>query len=50
MPALSKTVAARALGIVLRHQGDHGLADEIVLSAATNLEATGLTTPEDTAT
>jgi len=36
---LSPTVAARALGIVLRHQGDHGLADEVALTAASALEA-----------
>jgi transcriptional regulator with XRE-family HTH domain len=47
---LSKTVAARALGIVLRHQGDHQLADEVALSAANALEATGLPTAEHAAT
>ena len=36
---LSPTVAAPALGIVLRHQGDHGLADEVALTAASALEA-----------
>jgi hypothetical protein len=47
---LSKTVAARALGIVLRHEGDHALANEVTLAAANALEATGLPTPEHTAT
>lgn len=47
---LSRTVAARALGIVLRHQGDHALADEVALNATTALEATGLPTPEHAAT
>jgi hypothetical protein len=47
---LSKTAAARALGIVLRHQGEHTRADEITLAAAAELEATGLPTPEHAAT
>jgi transcriptional regulator with XRE-family HTH domain len=47
---LSRTVAARALSIVLRHQGDHVLADEIALAAAAALDATGLPTPEHAAT
>lgn len=47
---LSRTVAARALGIVLRHQGDHALADDVALNAAAALEATGLPTPEHAAT
>lgn len=47
---MSRTVAARALGIVLRHQGDHALADEVALSAANSLEATGLPTAEHAAT
>jgi hypothetical protein len=47
---LSKTVAARALGIVLRHQGDHQLPDEVALSAANALEATGLPGAEHAAT
>jgi len=47
---LSRTLAARALGIVLRHQGQHSLADEVTLAAASVLEATGLPTPEHAAT
>lgn len=47
---LSRTVAARALGIVLRHQGDHALADDVALNAAAALEATGLPTPEHAGT
>lgn len=47
---LSRTVAARALGIVLRHEGDHALAGDVALAAATELEATGLPTPEHAAT
>lgn len=47
---LSRTVAARALGIVLRHEGDHALAGDVTLTAATELEATGLPTPEHAAT
>jgi transcriptional regulator with XRE-family HTH domain len=47
---LSRTVAARALGIVLRHHGEHSLADDVALNAAAELEATGLPTPEHAAT
>jgi transcriptional regulator with XRE-family HTH domain len=47
---LSRTVAARSLGIVLRHQGDHALADEVALTAAAKLEGTGLPTLEHAAT
>ncbi|WP_158647729.1 transcriptional regulator, partial [Actinoplanes sp. ATCC 53533] len=47
---LSKTVAARALGIVLRHQGNYERADGVVIAAANALEATGLPTAEHAAT
>ncbi|MFC7586920.1 hypothetical protein ACFQYP_26695 [Nonomuraea antimicrobica] len=37
--------ATRQLGIVLRHEGRHALADRVTAEAADHLEATGLTTP-----
>ncbi|TYB63285.1 helix-turn-helix transcriptional regulator [Nonomuraea sp. PA05] len=39
----SVALAARCLGVVLRHEGRHALADQVVLESAGHLEATGLT-------
>ncbi|GAA2216488.1 hypothetical protein GCM10009850_119570 [Nonomuraea monospora] len=39
----SIALASRCLGVVLRHEGRHALADQVVLEAAGQLEATGLT-------
>lgn len=41
--------AARCLGIVLRHEGRHQIADQVTLAATARLEATGLTLPVQSA-
>ena len=42
---IAMSAAARSLGIVLRHEGRHAIADQVTLQAASRLETTGLTTP-----
>ena len=42
---IAMAAAARSLGIVLRHEGRHAIADQVTLHAADRLEATGLATP-----
>lgn len=46
---IAVATAARSLSIVLRHQDRHGIADHVILDAASRLEATGLTTPQQLA-
>ncbi|MFF4750723.1 helix-turn-helix domain-containing protein [Streptomyces sp. NPDC002514] len=46
---LAAAAAARELSIVLRHQGQPGAAQRLILSAAAQVEATGLTTPAHSA-
>ncbi|GAA4196642.1 hypothetical protein GCM10022252_44300 [Streptosporangium oxazolinicum] len=47
---IAMAAAARSLGIVLRHEGRHRVADRVTLQAAATVEATGLTTPAQAAT
>jgi transcriptional regulator with XRE-family HTH domain len=42
---IAMAAAARSLGIVLRHENRHQIADRLTLDAATRLEATGLASP-----
>lgn len=42
---IAMAAAARSLGIVLRHEGRHRIADQVTLQAAARLESTGLATP-----
>lgn len=46
---IAMSASARALGIVLRHEGRQRIADQITLTAAGRLEATGLVTPAQSA-
>lgn len=46
---ITMAASARALGIVLRHEGRQRIADQITLTAAGRLEATGLVTPAQSA-
>jgi tetratricopeptide (TPR) repeat protein len=46
---IAMAASARALGIILRHEGRQGIADQITLTAAGRLEATGLITPAQSA-
>ncbi len=46
---LAAAAAARELSIVLRHQDQPAAAQRLILSAATQVEATGLTTPAQSA-
>ncbi|MHA5054682.1 helix-turn-helix domain-containing protein [Streptomyces sp. SD15] len=46
---LAAAAAARELSIVLRHQDQPGAAQHLILSAAAQVEATGLTTPAQSA-
>ncbi|HKR52256.1 MAG TPA: helix-turn-helix domain-containing protein [Pseudonocardiaceae bacterium] len=46
---IAMAASARALGIVLRHEGRQRIADQITLTAACRLEATGLVTPAQSA-
>ncbi len=46
---IAMATSARALGIVLRHEGRQRIADQITLTAAGQLEATGLVTPAQSA-
>ncbi|MGH3811526.1 MAG: helix-turn-helix domain-containing protein, partial [Pseudonocardiaceae bacterium] len=46
---IAMAASARALGIVLRHEGRQRIADQITLTAAGRLEATGLVTPAQSA-
>ncbi|WP_131738399.1 helix-turn-helix domain-containing protein [Actinomadura roseirufa] len=43
---IEQAAAARALGMVLRHQNRPELAERVTLAAAATLERTGLTTPD----
>jgi transcriptional regulator with XRE-family HTH domain len=42
---IAMAAAARSLGIVLRHEDRHHIADHVTLQAAARLESTGLVTP-----
>jgi hypothetical protein len=46
---IAMAASARALGIVLRHEGRQRIADQITLKAAGRLEVTGLVTPAQSA-
>lgn len=46
---LARAASARTLSIVLRHTGHHDLAGRVTLDAANGVEATGLTTLEQSA-
>jgi tetratricopeptide (TPR) repeat protein len=46
---IAMAAAARCLGIVLRHEGRHQIADQVTLKATTRLEATGLILPAQSA-
>jgi transcriptional regulator with XRE-family HTH domain len=46
---IAMAASARALGIVLRHEGRHRIADQVTLTATDRLEATGLITPAQSA-
>jgi transcriptional regulator with XRE-family HTH domain len=47
---IAMAASARALGIVLRHEGRHRIADQVTLTATDRLEVTGLITPAQSAT
>jgi transcriptional regulator with XRE-family HTH domain len=47
--SLAAAAAARELSIVLRHQDQQGAAECLILGAAAKVEATGLTTPAQSA-
>jgi transcriptional regulator with XRE-family HTH domain len=46
---IAMAASARTLGIILRHEGRQRIADQITLTAAGRLEATGLVTPAQSA-
>ncbi len=44
---IAMAAASRSLGIVLRHEGRHRIADHVTLQAASRLESAGLVTPAE---
>lgn len=44
---IAMAAASRSLGIVLRHEGRHRVADRVTLQAASRLESSGLSTPAE---